>query len=100
MARSVAEILSRLEPDVLRGPSTFSPEISEATAKILALGDSEDENREEEIQNILNDWLAKNQPCLFGRLAAKKGLLSYCILTERDLEKNDAAIQEKIQKAR
>jgi hypothetical protein len=95
MTRTVEELVARLKPDDLRGRLEFSSEIEEATAKILA-----SESGEDKIQTVLNHWIAQYQPCLFGRLAAKKGLLSYCILTDEDLGQDDARIQEKIQSAR
>ena len=100
MTRTVADLLARLQPDPLREHLAFSPEVAEATAKILALGGGESENRKDEMRIVLRDWLAQHQPCLFGRLAAKKDLLSYCILTENDLSQDDELIQEKIQSAR
>jgi hypothetical protein len=84
-----------LKPDALRDQHKFSSDIEEAMVEILASKDGEDE-----IPSVLNGWIAQYQPCLFGRLAAKKGLLSYCILTEQDLRQSDAVIQEKIQLAR
>ena len=53
-----------------------------------------------EREAALAAWLGESQPCLFGRIAARKNLLSYCILSEQDLQLSDAAIRDKIQQAR
>src|SRR5208282_2396967 len=45
-------------------------------------------------------WIAQYQPCLFGRLAAKKGLLHHCILREEDLLGSDEGVRKKIQSSR
>ena len=49
---------------------------------------------------VLSDWLQHYQPCLFGRIAAQRGLMSYCILTTADIEKGDAFVRDKIQASR
>src|SRR6185437_4477065 len=49
---------------------------------------------------IINNWIAQFQPCLFGRIAARLGLISYCILSENDLEQSDEVIRDKIQQSR
>jgi hypothetical protein len=100
MGRTVANLVASLEADPVREHLAFSPELADATAKILALSAEESEDREDEIRAVLNDWLAQYQPCLFGRLAAKKGLLSYCVLTDKDLRQRDEVIRDKIQSAR
>lgn len=48
----------------------------------------------------LSEWLSKFQPCLFGRIAAKQGLISYCLLREEDLLASDEVVSDRIQKAR
>jgi hypothetical protein len=45
---------------------------------------------------FLGEWLAKYQPCLFGQLAAKKGWIDYCFLTESDLRTGDTLVAGKI----
>jgi hypothetical protein len=53
-----------------------------------------------EISAEVAQWLTRHQPCLFGRMAAKAGLMTYCILSEADLTGTDQAIRDKIQDAR
>ena len=50
---------------------------------------------EDEIAEVLREWCLKWQPCQFGRVAAKYGLIHFCILTERDVRDGDEAIKEK-----
>jgi hypothetical protein len=52
---------------------------------------------------VLRNWLARHQPCLFGRLAAKglRGInFDVCWIDESDLNAGDAGITAKIQRAR
>ena len=42
-------------------------------------------------------WLQRNQPCLFGRMAAAKQRLHFCFLGEDDFQKSDQEIAAKIQ---
>ena len=48
----------------------------------------------------LNTWLLKYQPCVFGRVAARLNAVTYCILGEDDLRRDDAYVYERIQEAR
>ena len=42
-------------------------------------------------KEALSDWLQHpgSQPCIFGRIAAAKGQLHFCILTDQDLQRSD-----------
>ena len=53
-----------------------------------------------EVTKALADWLSKYQPCLFGRIAARKGLLSFCIINEAELADSDDVVEQKIQNSR
>jgi hypothetical protein len=90
----LAELYMRLEQDPWRTEHGFTPEMAEATRRLLE--SSSDEQR----AAVLSTWLEKYQPCLFGRIAARKGLLTYCFLTEQDLLSSDLVIRTKIQEAR
>jgi hypothetical protein len=94
MEHMLSDLYRRLVPDLWRSNNGFSPEIAEATELLLKA--TTDEKR----AAILGGWLEKYQPCLFGRVAAKKGLISYCFLTEEDLTASDLTIRSKIQNAR
>lgn len=93
--KSVAELLEELRPDPWRSEVGFGADIALASSQLLEPGITEGE-----AVRVLNDWLQKHQPCLFGRLAAKSGLISYCILTPADLLGSEEAIQDKIQESR
>jgi dGTP triphosphohydrolase len=95
MPDDIAALIDRLEEDPWRAEVGFSPEVEGTLGRILKPGLSD-----ESIVEALNEWLAKHQPCLFGRIAAKHGLLSYCLLTEDDLSASDNSIKDKIQEAR
>ncbi|HZR05896.1 MAG TPA: hypothetical protein VFA61_08725 [Candidatus Udaeobacter sp.] len=94
MAQKIKKLLEALEEDSFRKASPFSNEV-EKTASAL-FGASKDE----ELADILGKWLSQYQPCLFGKIAAKLGGLSYCFLSERDLNESDEHVRQKIQSAR
>jgi hypothetical protein len=48
----------------------------------------------------ISGWLAENQPCLFGRMEARRDRLAFCLLTENDLERSDQDIRLQIEQAR
>jgi hypothetical protein len=93
MELKIAELLSRIKPDPWRQSNGFSPEIEEAHQRLF-------DSPPSDCEAILNKWLAMNQPCLFGRAAAKLGLIKFCILSEADLNEPDDSIRDKIQKSR
>ncbi len=84
MTNAVAYYLAQLKPDDWRQQVGFSPEVEAANRSLFESGVFEAESI-----RILSDWLQALQPCLFGRIAAKHGALSYCILNESDLEQSD-----------
>lgn len=90
----LADLYMRLEQDPWRNEYGFTPEVAEATR--LLLQSTTDEQR----ASVLGTWLEKYQPCLFGRVAVRKGLINYCFLTEEDLLSPDLLIRTKIQEAR
>src|SRR5438046_1954682 len=91
---SFSILFERLVPDPFRTENGFTDDVAEANGKLFA---AEDDSLAEQ---VLGDWLGTRQPCLFGRMAARSGLISYCILREADLFGDPAALQKKIQKAR
>src|SRR4051812_37443481 len=93
MSASVREILQRLQLDPWRQNEGFSEDIAIANEHIIG-------NSEDVAEAKLNEWLITFQPCLFGRVAARLGLLSYCLLTESDLNQPDDFIRDKIQESR
>lgn len=91
---SFAELFNQLEPDPWRKDAEFSNEVAGASNELHRAASDQERAR------ILGQWLEKHQPCLFGRIAAKLGLISYCFLTDSDLAQPDNAIRDKIQSDR
>lgn len=87
----VSDAFRSLTPDPWR--NTFSQDLQPTLDRILSAPDPE-------VESAVSSWLAQHQPCLFGKIAAKRGLLRYCLLREPDLEGSDEDIRSKIQKAR
>src|SRR5215212_6105179 len=91
---SVAYYFSLLEPDAWRSNVGFSTEIELANANLFQTHD------DTVAAAILTPWLERWQPCLFGRIAAKSDALTYCFLSENDLQESDEFISNKIQSKR
>lgn len=83
-----------LQPDPFRRDNPFSLEIEQANSDLLSARDHEGR------ASVLAKWLVQHQPCIFGKLAAARDLISYCFITEEDLLNSDEAICAKIQIAR
>lgn len=92
---SISTLLERLIDDPWRKEAQFSPELAEVHSTIFS-----HHCTKEEMLPLLEAWLTQYQPCLFGRHAAKIGLITYCLLTEADLLLSDGEIAAKIQEAR
>lgn len=89
------ELFGSLKNDPFRESQAFSNEIESANDAIFAaIGD------EARVIEVLDGWLARYQPCLFGRIAASLGTLSHCILWESDLLGDEEHLRDKIQAAR
>jgi hypothetical protein len=94
-SRTIANLLQQLTNDPWRAQVGFSHEVQSALEHVL---DPSTPNTV--VVQILGEWLSKYQPCLFGRIAAKKGLLSYCLISEDELADSDEVVARKIQSAR
>jgi len=94
MSNRISDAIERLSPDPWRDDNDFSPDLQAAHEALLE--SSSDAERE----HAIGSWLQRHQPCLFGRIAAKGGFLSYCFLTEDDLQRDDEHIRDRIQAAR
>ncbi len=56
---------------------------------------------DEQMADPINAWLATDaQPCIFGRAAARKKTITYCVLSDDVLTKSDDAIIQKIRRDR
>jgi hypothetical protein len=51
---------------------------------------------DQDVAEVMGLWCLKRQTCQFGRIAAKKGQIHFCILRERDLANGDKGISVKI----
>jgi len=96
MPESIAELHRQLTPDAWRESVGFSEDLQKANAQLFTAS-----SREERIA-ALSAWLASpsGQPCIFGKAAAKLGLIRYCILDEADLSQSDNSVRDRIQAAR
>jgi hypothetical protein len=96
MDTSVNKLIKELAPDPWRLKVGFTREMQEFNKKLL------DPNKSDaELAECLREWLRKYQPCIFGKIAAGKlNIISFCILRESDLLKDDTWIYEKIKKYR
>ena len=89
------DLLQEIATDYWREKVGYSEDLKAANDLLFAAGRSD-----EEASARLNQWLAKHQPCLFGRLAAATGRLRFCILREEDLVKGDTWVEGRIQQSR
>jgi hypothetical protein len=94
MEPSLSELYDQLKPDPWRKKNGFSKDFSSWNSDLLVAADDAERAR------ILGAWLERFQPCLFGRVAAKKDLISYCFLTEDEIQQSDSFVSEKIQRVR
>ena len=90
---AVADMLRDLTVDPWRDSTGFSRDLAEANEALFDTVEADPA----EAEAILADWLRRNQPCLFGRAAALRGYLHYCILSPTDLQRSDDWIRERIQ---
>jgi hypothetical protein len=95
MPKSIAELLNELEPDPWREKVGFSADLNEANRRLF---DPNATNQQYEA--TLKDWISRHQPCIFRRSAAAGGFLRYCVLTEKELQGSDEAIENRIREAR
>jgi hypothetical protein len=93
---SLNEMILSLE--LHEGDFSFGPDIDDAHRVML-----DDQLPPTEKAATLRNWLARHQPCLFGRIAAK-GLMGFgfdlCWLSEGDIRSGDMHLSSKIQRAR
>jgi hypothetical protein len=87
---SIAELMGKLNRDPFRVQWDFTTEMAMANAAIAAA------KNPGEIARVLGDWIAMNQPCIFGRAAARAETITFCILTDEELSQADDVIRERI----
>jgi hypothetical protein len=94
VSESVKKLIEGLKPDPFRQETPFTEDLATATSLLLS-SETEDQRT-----TAISDWLSRHQPCLFGKITARLGGLSFCFLSEADLNGSDAEIRQKIQVAR
>src|SRR6266403_593729 len=94
MAHKLRDLLQQLKDDPFRTATPFDLNLKASAGQLSKARNDIDRTK------ILSEWLAKYQPCLFGRIAARLGALSYCFLSEADLTESDEHVHEKIQGSR
>jgi hypothetical protein len=92
---SVFDLLDTLSGDEWRKTNDFSTDFYEVGKVLL-----NPYARVDEKKSAIRCWLAKYQPCVFGRLAAKTDRLRIVILEERDLQDSDENLQERLKAER
>jgi hypothetical protein len=92
---SLLELHDRLRKDTRRVQAPLSEDMRDFGNLIL-----EPYAEEHVVVEALNEWCAKRQPCQFGRVAAKRNQIYFCLLRERDLADGDQTIREKISEAK
>jgi hypothetical protein len=91
MSRILSDLLERFEPDEWRQVNGFSPEVHDAQTALFEAS----ETREVQ-EKIINNWIQKHQPCLFGRAAASQRALHYCLIHESDICEGDEAVRRRV----
>lgn len=88
---TLVSLFDRLKDDPWRASKPFNDDMKEAAALAhypFAL--------DQHIAEGMSQWCLKRQSCQFGRIAAKKGRIHFCVLRERDLAEGDKGIAAKI----
>jgi hypothetical protein len=95
MKLSIKTLHDQLVEDKWRKDNPFEEHILTTSRILNSTWTSLDEK-----ETAIGAWLQFNQPCVFGKVAAKCKRVHYCILTSTDLRENDAFIQAKIHRER
>jgi hypothetical protein len=90
---TLLESYNDLRTDPQRAMLGVSPDLEAAQTTLLA-----SKNNDERAVS-LSAWLMKHQPCLFGRMAARSGLIAYCFITDDDIHQGDSHVSGIIQSA-
>ncbi|MBY0461215.1 MAG: hypothetical protein K2V38_28155 [Gemmataceae bacterium] len=93
--KELLDLHDRLREDPQRAALPFSDDIADAGRLMHRPFRTDDE-----VAEALRQWCLKRQPCQFGRLAAGRGQIFFCVIRERDLADGDAAVARKIAEAK
>jgi hypothetical protein len=97
MSYRLKEFMEGTRPDPWRDAVPFSSTVSASNAELF---DAAAKHDVASLRQTISRWLGQNQPCLFGKAAARKDLLSFCFITEDDVRKGDPHVKDLIQDAR
>src|SRR5256885_7934393 len=99
MKKNAAELLLDIRlhprPDKLRKSRRFSQDMQSTQAILL-----NSQNTKTQKINAYRGWLTRNQPCIFGRLAATQKRVFICLLEENEIlgmRKGDDDVRDTIQ---
>jgi hypothetical protein len=95
MSTLLAEAHRQLVTDPFRKERGFAEDFAAFNKALI-----DESFTDDDLRDILCQWLTTNQPCLFGRIAARKKLLQTVFIREADIEAGDEAVRDKIQNAR
>lgn len=87
----IRDLYGRLQEDNFRKSTDFTEEM-ELAQKVLFSTYS----RFVDQRDITSWWIQRHQSCIFGQIAAAKGLIHYCFITDQDLQRSDQFIGQKI----
>jgi hypothetical protein len=66
---ALRDFYSRIEEDGVRSKLGWSPDFERSQVLLLDAKNDEDRAR------VLGEWLGSHQPCLFGKIAVRKGMI-------------------------
>ena len=92
---SLLELHDKLREDAWRPRHPFSKDVQQASKLML-----KPFAYDHEVAEVLRQWCLKRQPCQFGRTAANRKQIYFCVLRERDLADGDLAIRTTITAAK
>src|SRR5436190_3009558 len=87
---SLHELVARMTIDPARQALGFEAVLERAQDDLLRATNDVDRAR------ILGDWLGNYQPCMFGKVAARKGQLALCFVTDEHISQGDEAVHAHI----
>lgn len=91
----IPDLIDNLPEDPWRAAHPFSASVQACHAALFS-----PISTRVEMADALSRWMQTEQPCLFGRMEARRNRLAWCLLTENDLERGDDHIRHRIHEDR
>jgi hypothetical protein len=88
---TIRELLNVIDGDPWRSANLFSPDIVTACNVLL-----NPYSRGDERDVAIRGWLTKNQPCVFGKTAAKSDRIFISIIDDELLKQGDEVVKEQL----